>query len=115
MTYRNKTESVCYVAVAVVVLAAFLAPAGAPAREPADRRQIVVLFTTDLYGRFTGIACGKPDPAADFANLVSAVGFVRAKQAEAGRPLPLVLNGGDMTDGHRRTVGHRVRYGHPFT
>jgi len=78
-----------------MVLAALLVPAGAPAGAPADRRQIVVLFTTDLYGRFTEVACGKPDPATDFANLVSAVGAVHRGLYMVEKPLPLVLNGGD--------------------
>ncbi len=90
----------CYVVVAVLVLAAFLAPAGAPAGERADRRRVVVLFTTDLYGRFSEVACGQDEPASDFANLVAAVAAVRLELTGAGRPLPLVLNGGDNIGPH---------------
>ena len=60
-----------------------------------EKKEIVVLFTTDLYGRFTEVACGKPAPAADYANLVSAISAVRQGLYQAGKPLPLVLNGGD--------------------
>ncbi len=60
---------------------------------PADR-QLTVLFTTDLYGRFSPIDCQTP-PAVNFANLVGAIDRVREELANAGRPAPLILNGGD--------------------
>ncbi|MFC1654339.1 bifunctional metallophosphatase/5'-nucleotidase [Myxococcota bacterium] len=82
-----------FIAVAVVVLA------GSPVAA-AEKKEIVVLFTTDLYGRFSEVACGQAEPAGDFAKLVSAVGVVREGLTKAGRPLPLVLNGGDNIGPH---------------
>jgi 2',3'-cyclic-nucleotide 2'-phosphodiesterase (5'-nucleotidase family) len=80
-------------------LTALFLLAGSPATA-SEKKEIVVLFTTDLYGRFSEVACGKPAPAADFANLVSAVGAVRQGLEKAGKPLPLVLNGGDNIGPH---------------
>jgi 2',3'-cyclic-nucleotide 2'-phosphodiesterase (5'-nucleotidase family) len=82
-----------------IILTAFLFLAGPPATGP-EREDIVVLFTTDLYGRFSEVTCGQPEPPADFANLVSAVFTVRRAMYEKGRPLPLVLNGGDNIGPH---------------
>jgi 2',3'-cyclic-nucleotide 2'-phosphodiesterase (5'-nucleotidase family) len=81
------------------ILAICLLLAASPA-VGADRKEIVVVFTTDLYGRFTEVACGKPGSAADFANLVAAIASIRKDQIGAGRPLPLVLNGGDNIGPH---------------
>ncbi len=80
-------------------LTAFLVLAAPPAAD-AEKKEIVVLFTTDLYGRFTEVACGQAEPAADFANLVSAIFSVRRSRVDAGRSLPLVLNGGDNIGPH---------------
>jgi 2',3'-cyclic-nucleotide 2'-phosphodiesterase (5'-nucleotidase family) len=82
-----------------ILLTTLFLLAGSPAAS-SEKKEIVILFTTDLYGRFTEVVCGKPAPAADFANLVSAAGAVRQGLEKAGKPLPLVLNGGDNIGPH---------------
>ena len=89
----DKMKYWCLIVVAVMV--SVWSPAAA-----AEKKEIVVLFTTDLYGRFSEVACGQAEPSGDFAKLVSAVGVVRKGLTKAGRPLPLVLNGGDNIGPH---------------
>ncbi|HUU02658.1 MAG TPA: hypothetical protein VM425_14555 [Myxococcota bacterium] len=72
---------------------------GVAAQEKAQTKpalkHLSVLFTTDLYGRFRDVSCGNTPPANDFANLVTSIDRVKSEEEKAGRPAPLVLNGGD--------------------
>jgi 2',3'-cyclic-nucleotide 2'-phosphodiesterase (5'-nucleotidase family) len=61
----------------------------------ASSKQLSILFTTDLYGRFGQIDCKKAIPQIDFANIVGAIGQEKQKRKDLGLPEPLVLNGGD--------------------
>ncbi len=57
-------------------------------------KELTLLFTTDLYGRFSEVNCEKT-PEHNFGHLVGAIDAVRKELATAGRSAPLVFNGGD--------------------
>jgi 5'-nucleotidase / UDP-sugar diphosphatase len=70
------------------------------AQDTQGQKEITILFTTDLYGCFRDITCGREPPRADFANLVASIDKVREDLEAVGRSGPLVLNGGDNIGPH---------------
>ncbi len=73
--------------------------------------RLTVLHITDLYGRFADVDCDRP-PLHTFAHLVGAIRALRAELASAGRPPPLVLNGGDNI-GPRAFARYLLAHGAP--
>ena len=81
------------------------APAPPPAKPAAtpqapaagDHKELHVLFTSDIYGRYAWPGCGKrASGRADLSHLVTAVNLRRAELSKAGLGEPLVLAGGSM-------------------
>ncbi len=66
----------------------------------AAERQLTILYTVDLGGRFRPLSCGQPDPAYDFAQLVATLDREREQTRAAGRSQALVFNGGDNIGPH---------------
>ncbi|MCK5800581.1 MAG: bifunctional metallophosphatase/5'-nucleotidase [Deltaproteobacteria bacterium] len=73
------------------------APAPA-AHAHTNSRQLHVLFTSDIYGRYTWPGCKKPPnkDKANLAHLLGAAQALRREAAQAGDPAPLLVHAGSI-------------------
>lgn len=70
-------------------------PASAPSKAPAAGRQLTLIFTGDLYGRYAWPGCEKRDKEhAELSHLIGAAKALRQRATAAGKARPITLMGG---------------------